>query len=51
MTLEKPDKVHHLDLVSEYEQALAGADDQLLHELMQSIDDLLEMVDELETGG
>ncbi len=47
MTCKKPDD-DPLDLVAEYEQALADADEQLLHELMQSIDDLMELLEPLQ---
>lgn len=48
MTLEKQDREYNLALINDYEQALANADEQLLHELMQTIDELTEMVYALE---
>ena len=46
---EKQDREFNLALINDYEQALSNADGPLLHELMQTIDELMEMVYALES--
>lgn len=38
------DRAFNLALINQYEQALFNADESMLHELMQTIDELTELV-------